>query len=71
MAEVYGRPDHTYGDLVNAAAVVKARLRAERDQAAVDTALAEVARVAAGDENIMPATIAAAKAGATARTSCW
>ena len=40
--------------------------RSERDQAAVDAALAEVARVAgADDENIMPATIAAAKAGAT------
>jgi ethylmalonyl-CoA mutase len=40
--------------------------RANRDQAAVDAALAELARVAAVDsENIMPATIAAAKAGAT------
>ena len=40
--------------------------RSERDQAAVDEALAEVARVAGtDDENIMPATIAAAKAGAT------
>lgn len=39
--------------------------RSERDQAAVDEALAEVARVAGTDENIMPATIAAAKAGAT------
>ncbi len=39
--------------------------RADRDQAAVDAALAEVARVADSDENIMPATIAAAKAGAT------
>ena len=39
--------------------------RSERDQAAVDAALAEVARVAESDENIMPATIAAAKAGAT------
>jgi (2R)-ethylmalonyl-CoA mutase len=39
--------------------------RSERDQSAVDEALAEVARVAATDENIMPATIAAAKAGAT------
>ena len=43
-----------------------ARWRADRDQAAVDAALAEVARVArAEDENIMPATIAAARAGAT------
>ncbi len=42
------------------------RWRAERDQAAVDAALAELARVAADDaENIMPATIAAARAGAT------
>jgi (2R)-ethylmalonyl-CoA mutase len=42
------------------------RWRAERDQRAVDGALAELAR-AAGDEdaNIMPATIAAARAGAT------
>jgi (2R)-ethylmalonyl-CoA mutase len=40
--------------------------RHERDQDAVDSALAEVARVAAAEnENIMPATIAAAKAGAT------
>ncbi len=40
--------------------------RAARDQGAVDEALAEVARVAAtDDENIMPATIAAARAGAT------
>jgi ethylmalonyl-CoA mutase len=37
-----------------------------RDQAAVDAALAELARAAADDGvNIMPATIAAAKAGAT------
>ncbi len=42
------------------------RWRAERDQAAVDETLAELARVArAEDENIMPATIAAARAGAT------
>ncbi|HEX3738050.1 MAG TPA: methylmalonyl-CoA mutase family protein [Solirubrobacterales bacterium] len=40
--------------------------KASRDQAAVDAALAELGRVAADDgENIMPATIAAAKAGAT------
>jgi (2R)-ethylmalonyl-CoA mutase len=40
--------------------------KASRDQDAVDAALAELARVAASDdENIMPATIAAAKAGAT------
>ena len=43
-----------------------AKWRSERDQAAVDTALAEVARVAATEgENIMPSTIAAARAGAT------
>jgi ethylmalonyl-CoA mutase len=42
------------------------RWRENRDQAAVDATLAELARVAANDgENIMPATIAAAKAGAT------
>jgi (2R)-ethylmalonyl-CoA mutase len=42
------------------------RWRENRDQDAVDAALAELARVAANDgENIMPATIAAAKAGAT------
>jgi (2R)-ethylmalonyl-CoA mutase len=42
------------------------RWRSERDQAAVDAALEEL-RAAASDEgtNIMPATIAAAKAGAT------
>lgn len=39
--------------------------RAERDQSAVDDALTEVARVARSDENIMPATIEAARAGAT------
>ncbi|WP_259315135.1 methylmalonyl-CoA mutase family protein [Capillimicrobium parvum] len=40
--------------------------RAERDQAGVDAALAELARVAADDaQNIMPATIAAARAGVT------
>ncbi len=43
-----------------------ARWRAERDQAAVDAAVAELARVARDDtENIMPATIAAARAGVT------
>ncbi|MCW2982109.1 MAG: methylmalonyl-CoA mutase, large subunit [Solirubrobacterales bacterium] len=42
------------------------RWRETRDQDAVDAALTELARVAANDgENIMPATIAAAKAGAT------
>jgi (2R)-ethylmalonyl-CoA mutase len=42
------------------------RWRAGRDQAAVDQALQELARVARDDtENIMPATIAAARAGAT------
>lgn len=39
--------------------------RAERDQAAVDAALAELTRVAGTDENIMPATIQAARVGAT------
>ena len=40
--------------------------KANRDQAAVDAALTELAKVAAEDgTNIMPATIAAAKAGAT------
>jgi ethylmalonyl-CoA mutase len=40
--------------------------RTDRDQAAVDAALSELARVARDDgENIMPATIAAARAGAT------
>src|SRR5581483_7347866 len=42
------------------------RWRAERDQDAVDAALAGLARAAADDAtNIMPATIAAARAGAT------
>ncbi len=42
------------------------RWRAERDQEAVDHALQELARVARQDhENIMPATIAAARAGVT------
>ncbi len=40
--------------------------KAERDGAAVEAALSDLARVAANEnENIMPATIAAAKAGAT------
>jgi (2R)-ethylmalonyl-CoA mutase len=39
--------------------------RAGRDQAAVDAALSELARVARSDENVMDATIAAARAGAT------
>jgi (2R)-ethylmalonyl-CoA mutase len=39
--------------------------RAGRNAAAVDAALAELRRVAGSDENIMPATIAAAKAGVT------
>jgi ethylmalonyl-CoA mutase len=44
------------------------RWRAERDQRAVEAALAELARVAAGEEpgeNLMVPTIAAARAGAT------
>src|SRR4051812_6848496 len=39
--------------------------RGARDQAAVDAALEELARIATTDENVMPATIAAARAGAT------
>ncbi len=39
--------------------------RAQRDGGAVKRALDELRRVAATDENIMPATIAAARAGAT------
>jgi (2R)-ethylmalonyl-CoA mutase len=42
------------------------RWRAERDQTAVDRALYELARVArTDDENILPATLEAARAGAT------
>jgi (2R)-ethylmalonyl-CoA mutase len=42
------------------------RWKAERDQGAVDQALAELAKVARDEnENIMPATIAAARAGVT------
>ena len=42
------------------------RWRSERDQAAVDAALAELARVARDDsQNIMPATITAARVGVT------
>src|SRR5438874_9831516 len=44
------------------------RWRSQRDQAAVDQALARLAEVAAsesGDESLMPATIEAARAGAT------
>jgi (2R)-ethylmalonyl-CoA mutase len=39
--------------------------RAQRDQAAVDAALEELRRVAQTDENVMEATIAAARAGVT------
>src|SRR3954449_9752112 len=39
--------------------------RAARDNGAVDDALTELARIAQSDENIMPATIAAARAGVT------
>jgi (2R)-ethylmalonyl-CoA mutase len=39
--------------------------RSSRDQTAVEAALAELARVAASDENVMEATIAAARAGVT------
>ncbi len=39
--------------------------RAQRDETAVKAALEELARVAASDENVMEATIAAARAGAT------
>jgi (2R)-ethylmalonyl-CoA mutase len=42
-----------------------AQWRAARDGAAVAAALDELRRVAASDENVMPATIAAARAGAT------
>jgi (2R)-ethylmalonyl-CoA mutase len=42
-----------------------AEWRAGRDGAAVDAALSELARVARGAENIMDATLAAARAGAT------
>jgi ethylmalonyl-CoA mutase len=41
------------------------RWRAERDQPAVDDALAALREVAAGDGNVMEATLAAARAGAT------
>ncbi len=39
--------------------------RAQRDQAAVDTALEELRRIAQTDENVMEATLAAARAGVT------
>lgn len=42
-----------------------AKTKANRDQAAVTAALAELARVGATDENIIPATIAAVRARAT------
>jgi (2R)-ethylmalonyl-CoA mutase len=41
------------------------RWRAERDAGAAEAAMEELRRVAAGDENIMPATLAAARAGVT------
>ena len=42
-----------------------AKTKRERDGAAVERALAEIARVARTDENLMPATIAAVRARAT------
>jgi (2R)-ethylmalonyl-CoA mutase len=39
--------------------------RASRDQAAVDSALEELREAASSDANVMPATLAAARAGAT------
>jgi (2R)-ethylmalonyl-CoA mutase len=42
-----------------------ARWRSERDAGAVERALEELGRVARSEENIMPATLAAARAGAT------
>jgi len=54
-------PDHVEGEQI-------ARLnawRAARDGRAVEAALAELARTAAADTNIMPASIACAKAGVT------
>jgi methylmalonyl-CoA mutase cobalamin-binding domain/chain len=42
-----------------------AAIKARRNQAQVDAAIAELVRVAATDENIMPATIAAVRARAT------
>jgi ethylmalonyl-CoA mutase len=45
------------------------RWRATRDQAAVDSAIAELRRVAGGHENVMPATLALARAGGT--TGDW
>src|SRR3954454_22849138 len=56
--------------VVDAAVEAEARAalaewRRRRDEGAVREALAELERVAAGEENIMPATLAAARAGAT------
>jgi methylmalonyl-CoA mutase N-terminal domain/subunit len=42
-----------------------ARVKAQRDQAAVDAALAEVRRAGAGTENVMPALLTAARCQAT------
>lgn len=42
-----------------------ARIKAQRDQAAVDCALAEVRRAAAGTENVMPSLLAAARCRTT------
>ena len=54
-------------DRAHEAAQIEAlrRWRADRDGAAVAAALEELARAARSDDNIMPATIAAARAGAT------
>jgi (2R)-ethylmalonyl-CoA mutase len=52
-------------DVEEAAKAALADWRASRDQAAVDAALEELRRVARTDENVMEATLAAARAGAT------
>jgi ethylmalonyl-CoA mutase len=52
-------------DVEDDAKAALAEWRASRDQAAVDAALEELRRVARTDENVMPATLAAARAGAT------
>jgi (2R)-ethylmalonyl-CoA mutase len=52
-------------DVEEAAKAALADWRASRDQAAVDAALEELRRVARTDENVMEATLGAARAGAT------
>jgi (2R)-ethylmalonyl-CoA mutase len=72
FTETAASPLHVEGSILTVDPAVGEELiadvrawRADRDQVAVDAAIAELRRVATTDENVMPATIALAKAGGT------